>query len=112
MRGTSGINVLRQIVYESLLGSTAGEGWRRPTNMNKSDDPDAPKNQQIARAPHGGQNQAGDIVADATESAGQGSDWEASGDISADSGSVLPGKIEASNEEGYSSGPETLVGTS
>ena len=80
--------------------------------MNKSEDPNAPKNQPITEAPHGGQNRQGDIVADSTESAGQDSDWEATSDLDTAIGSDLggaPGKVEAANEEGYSSGPDTLV---
>ncbi|MBC8100986.1 MAG: hypothetical protein H7Z41_00160 [Cytophagales bacterium] len=69
--------------------------------MNKSDDPAAPKNQRIETAPHGGRNADGDIVADSTESSGQGGAWESSGDLP-DSASP---RVSSATEAGYSSGP-------
>ena len=69
--------------------------------MNKSEDPNAPKNQRIDAAPHGGRNGDGDIVADATESSGQGSAWEASGDLTAEN-------ADEAGVDGYESGPGTF----
>ncbi len=66
--------------------------------MNKSEDPDAPKNQRLADAPHGGRNLAGDIVSDSIESSDQGSDWEASGDLT-------PENADETGVDGYDSGP-------
>lgn len=68
-------------------------------SASRTEDPTAPKNQPIDEAPHGGRNAAGDIVADATESSGQGSEWEASGDLT-------PQTTPATGED-YESGPGT-----
>jgi hypothetical protein len=76
--------------------------------MNKSEDPNAPKNQQIAHAPHGGHNLNGDLVADSTESAGQGSDWEASSDLDSSAEDTAP-RAEQADDEGYSSGPDSFA---
>jgi hypothetical protein len=69
--------------------------------MNKSEDPDAPKNQRIEEAPHGGRNLAGELIADATESSGQDSDWEASADLT-------PENADETGVDGYESGPGTF----
>ena len=68
--------------------------------MNKSEDPDGPKNQRLDQAPHGGRNLAGDIVSDSIESSGQGSVWDASGDLT-------PENADETGVEGYDSGPGT-----
>ena len=73
--------------------------------MNKSTDPDAPKIQEIAHAPHEGRNAEGEIVADSIESAGQGSAWDSTSDLNDDLGTD-PTKATVTNEEGYSSGPD------
>ena len=69
--------------------------------MSKADPAESGSNQRIVDAPHGGRNDAVDIVVDATESTGQGNAWESSGDLT-------PENADETGVEGYDSGPGTF----
>jgi hypothetical protein len=66
--------------------------------MNTQEDPSAPDRQRIVDAPEGGRNRNGDIVTDSTESTGQASAWESSGDLT-------PENADETGVDGYGSGP-------